>query len=163
MVSRSKAQEFLGMDKDFIGEENMAILMTCYIEKCVIQFFEDRRIPTKTLTNRNLFKVRSDVTQFGQEKKNCFQTIEAKLMWVVKRMRPGIKTTFAFLCTRIEILDEDDWNKVQRFLQYIKGIIGRKQIIGCTELNNIDTITNVSYAVYSDIRSHTGGTITFGR
>lgn len=68
----------------------------------------------------------------------------------------------AFLRTRVSEPDVDDWVKLTRVLQYLKGTINLVLTIGADNLNNMDTLAAVSYGVHPDSRSHTGGCISFG-
>ena len=56
----------------------------------------------------------------------------------------------------------DDWNKLKRLLQFIKGTINDKRIIGAYGLNDLLTWVDAAYAVHPNMRSHTGGCMSFG-
>ena len=48
-------------------------------------------------------------------------------------------------------------------LQYLKGTIDLKLTLGADSLKNMKTWVDASYAPHYDMRSHTGGCISFGR
>ena len=48
-----------------------------------------------------------------------FHRYVAKLLFISKRGRPDIQTAVAFLTTRVQFPDEDDWKKLLRMLQFL--------------------------------------------
>jgi hypothetical protein len=61
----------------------------------------------------------------------------------------------SFLTTRV--------GKSRRLLEYVDGTIDLEYIVGDDNLGRIRTWVDAAYAVHSDMRSHTGGVISFGR
>ena len=55
----------------------------------------------------------------------------------------------------------DDWNKLKRLLQFIKGTINDKRIIGVNGFNDLLTWVDAAYAVHPNMHSHTGGCMSF--
>ena len=80
----------------------------------------------------------------------------------MKRARPDLETSVAFLCTRVTKSDEDDWKKLRRVLAYIKCTINDKRVIGASDLTKISTWIDAAYAVNHDMRSQTGGAMSMG-
>ena len=72
-------------------------------------------------------------------------------------------TTIAFLCTRVSKSTEQDWDKLERLMEYLKGTLGDELCLGADKLEEMGSFVDVSFAVHKDIRSHTGGGISFGR
>jgi hypothetical protein len=58
---------------------------------------------------------------------------------------------------------EQDWKKLQRVLEYLHRTIDNVLILGAENITTIQTWVDASYAVHEDMKSHTGGTISFGR
>ena len=56
----------------------------------------------------------------------------------------------------------DDWKKLKRLLQYIRTTIDLDLVIGADALGAFKTYVDVAYGVHDDMKSHTGGVITFG-
>ena len=79
-----------------------------------------------------------------------------------KRARLDISLAIAFLCTRVTRSTIEDWGKLRRLLQYIKGTINMPRIIGALSLTSLMTYVDASYGVHHDMRGHTGGLITMG-
>ena len=107
--------------------------------------------------------MREDAEQLDERHRVMFHSITALLLYVSKRATPDISTTIAFLCTRPTVADVDDWRKLRRLLQYIKKTIDLELVIGADTLTAFKTFIGVAYGVHMDMKSHTGGAMTFGR
>ena len=68
-----------------------------------------------------------------------------------------------FLCTRKTKSDDDDWKKITRLIQYLTGMIDMKLTLLAEHLQIIKWWVDVSYAVYGNMRSHIGATMSLGR
>ena len=55
-----------------------------------------------------------ECTRLCSEKQEGFHSIVSKLLWTIKRARPGLETAIGFLCNRVAKSDEDDWLKPRR-------------------------------------------------
>ena len=102
--------------------------------------------------------------QLSSEKRGvrCFTNI-AKLLFAAKRARPDIQTAIAFLCTRMQAPDEDDWKKLVRVLGYVKETIFLPLTLGWDGTGNIYWYVGTSFAAHHNMRSHTGAMMTFGQ
>ena len=80
----------------------------------------------------------------------------------MKRARPDLETAIGFLCTRVSKSDEDDWKKLRRVIAYVQATIDDIRIIGASSLSQIFTWIDAAYAVTSDMKSQTGGTMSMG-
>ena len=67
----------------------------------------------------HLFDVNEHQVKLGEDQKNLFHRITAKLLFVSKRGRPDIQVAISFLTTRVTQPDEDDWKKLLRLMRYI--------------------------------------------
>jgi hypothetical protein len=81
---------------------------------------------------------------------------------VTKRARVDILLAIAFLCTRVANPDIQDWKKLKRVLQYLRGTLDMVMRLGADSLLEMKTWVDASYAVHPDMKSHTGGCISFG-
>lgn len=91
-----------------------------------------------------------------------FHHIVAKLLYVSKRARVDIDPTVASLCTRLSCSTEEDWTKLKRLLEYLRGTINMPRIIGANGLDIFETYVDASYTVHQDKRGHAGGLMTLG-
>ena len=94
--------------------------------------------------------------------KECFHSTVAKLLYLEKQACPDIETAVAFLTTRVSDPTIDDWKKLMRVLNYLKSTINELRVIGCDDLGHLFTRVDAAYAVHHNMRSHMGGTMSFG-
>jgi Reverse transcriptase (RNA-dependent DNA polymerase) len=162
-TTRGKEHVFLGMKINFQNNQTVRINMEQYINEAIIDFQEDVSIGVTTPANKNLFELNVDAPRLRKDKSDLFHSIVAKLLYVAKRGRPDILLAIAFLCTRVSCSTTEDWGKLKRLLQYLNRTIAEYATIGADSLSKIRTWVDASYGVHSDLKSHTGGTISLGR
>ena len=63
----------------------------------------------------------------------------AQLLFLACRGRRDIQTAVSFLTTRVRAPDEDDWGKVRRVLQYLKGTLYLKLRLTVENLMGADS------------------------
>jgi hypothetical protein len=68
----------------------------------------------------------------------------------------------AFLCTRVSGPDEDDWTKLKRVLQYLRGTLDLFLTLGADDITKMKSWVDVSYGIHDDCKSHTGGIMSWG-
>ena len=73
-----------------------------------------------------------------------------------------IQTAIGFLCTRVAEPKEDNWIKLKRVLQYLRGTLDMVLVLGADDLTDMKSWVDVSYGVHDDCRSHTGGALSWG-
>ena len=92
-----------------------------------------------------------------------FHSITAKLLYLSKRTRPDILTAVAFLTKRVLKRQRDDYDKLIRTIQYIRGT----QHMGITfevhEPIHVTAYIDASFAIHPDMKSHTGSVVTLGK
>jgi hypothetical protein len=71
-----------------------------------------------------------------------------------------IQASIAFLPTRVTKLNIDDWKKLQKLLCYIRGTMNLLLTLGINSFNSIKWQADASYATHSDMKSHTGATMS---
>ena len=91
-----------------------------------------------------------------------FHSTVAKLLYITKRSRPDIETAVAFLTTRVSKSDEDDWKKLKRVMTWLKQTKNDVRIIGAQSVKELFTWVDAAYAVHNNMRSQTGGNMSFG-
>ena len=80
----------------------------------------------------------------------------------MKRARPDLEPTIAFLCTRVSKCGTSDWKKLRHVLQYANGTQDDVRVIGAKSLSDIFTFVDASYRVYDDMKGVTGGCMSMG-
>jgi hypothetical protein len=91
-----------------------------------------------------------------------FHSVVAKLLYVSKRSRLDIQLAVAFLCTRVSESTEQDWLKLKRVLEYLRGTLDDFLTLSADNIGMMKTWVDASYAVHRDMKSHTGGVVSFG-
>ena len=158
--TRGEKHEFLGMEIIF-QDKKVSVSMKKHVLKAINSFNEDLIRDAATPATNHLFKVR-DVPKLDEKKAENFHSVTAQLLFIGNRCRLDIKMAVAFLCTRVSEPDEDDWKKLRRVLQYLRGTIDLKLTLGADDIRRMKSWVDVSYRIHDDCRSHTGGLMSWG-
>ena len=78
------------------------------------------------------------------------------------RARTDILLALGFLCSRVSAPTEQDEKKLKRLLEYLRGTKEMPLRLGADSLNQSMMWVDASFDVHPDMRSHTGGVISFG-
>ena len=161
-VCRGKEHTFVGMDFVMKEDGNVGITMRDYLTECMESYGNITK-NAATPAKHNLFDVDKESKELDEERADLFHHIAAKLLFVSKRARLDIDLAVSFLCTRVGCSTEQDWEKLGRVLQYIRGTIDLERIVGSKDVKTIQTWADASYATHPDMKGHTGGVISLGR
>ena len=71
------------------------------------------------------------------------------------RARLDIQTPTSFLTKQVREPDKDDWGKLKRVLQYLKGTMYLKLALTVDSLNTIKWWVDALYGVHADLKGHT--------
>jgi hypothetical protein len=74
-----------------------------------------------------------------------------------------IQPATTFLTTQVRCPDEDDWGKVKRLLEYLKGTLNMPLVLLLDLLTLSRWWVDVVYEVYDDCRGHTGAGMSLGQ
>jgi len=138
------------------------INMKKHILKAFDDFGEEILRNAATPAKGYLFEVREGTKKLDREKADTFHSVVASLLYISQRCRLDIQTAVGFLTTRVAEPDEDDWEKLRRVLQYLRGTLDLSLTLGGKSIKKMKAWVDVSYGVHSDCKSHTGGCISFG-
>ncbi len=133
-----------------------------YIKEAIDDFGEDIIRSAATPAKKNLFDVDETAELLSRKKSENFHSVVAKLLYVSKRSRLDIQLAVAFLCTRVSCSTEQDWQKLKRVLEYLRGTLDEYLTLGADDIGMMKTWVDASYAVHMDMKSHTGGVVSFG-
>ena len=126
-VARGKVHTYLGLKFDFSTPKIVKITMLEYVHEIVESWDKDGyevvsgRKRIATAAPDNLFKVDEDAMKLDQAMAKEFHNITAKGIYVTKRARPNISLAIAFLTTRVEGPDIDDWRKLCHMVEYLRS------------------------------------------
>jgi len=160
-ITRGKVLEYLGMTLDYSIKGKVKISMYDYIDKLLTELPSDMNGAVKTPVASHLFNMNKDAKKLQKDKAQLFHHIVAKLLYLSHRTRQDIQTAVAFLCTRVQFPDEDDYKKLTRVMQYLRAHRDITLKIEPGEQPNwwVDS----SYAVHPDMPSHSGIIMSLGK
>ena len=158
--TRGDKHDFLGMNIHF-KKNKIKISMKKHILKAMKTLDEDITRNAATPAKSYLFQVR-DSPNLSEDRADNFHSVTAALLFISRRCRLDIQTAVGFLTTRVSCPTEDDWAKLRRVLQYLRGTIDLFLTLGGDDITKMKSWVDVSYGVHDDCRSHTGGAISFG-
>ena len=69
----------------------------------------------------------------------------------------------AFLCGRLHDPDEDDYKKLARMMQYLRGSKEMVLTLQASDEGIVRWWIDASYAVHEDMKGHTGATLSLGK
>jgi hypothetical protein len=161
-VTRGKKHVFLGMDIEFHDNGTVSVKMKEYIKEAIQDFGEDIVQSVATPAKKDLFKTDESSPLLSQHDSETFHSVVAKLLYVSKRSRLDIQLPIAYLCTRVSCSTANDWSKLKRVLQYLQGTLDEFLTLGADDIGMMKTWVDASYAVHEDMKSHTGGVVSFG-
>ena len=150
------------MGIEFCEDGSVNICTKEHIKEAIEDFGEDVSQNVSTPANLGLTLIDETSPELDPHKQDKFHSIVSKLLWVMKRGRPDIETTIAFLCTRVAVSTEQDWKKLRRLLQFLNQTIDDVRVIAADDLSALFTWIDAAYAVHPNMRSHTGGTMSMG-
>ena len=166
-VIRGKAHEHLGIEFDYRTKGEAKINIMQCLKKMLKDFPEETMKTSSTPAQAWLFKVREDDAHIllTQEKAESFHTQVAKLLFACKRARPDMQTVVAFLTTRVKQPDEEDWKKLMRVMECIKGSIGLVLTLSAkqNEMKILDWHVDRAHQSHQDLRGCTGAVMTLGK
>ena len=161
-VTRGKEHTFLGMNIEYTNDRKAIISMRNYLEEAIDECGMEIKREVATPARRTLFEVDPKAKLLNKHQAETFHRVVAKLLYVSIRARSDILLSVAFLCTRVSKSTEQDRGMLRRVLEYVKGTLDLTHTLGADNLCKLRTWVDASYAVHPDMRSHTGGIMSFG-
>ena len=117
-----------------------------------------------TLALPHLFTVnQDDPTLLTDSGRILFHALTARLLYISKCARPDLQLAIAFLCTRVQVSDTDDYNKLARVVKYLRVTLFITLILSMDENNTLRWYVDAVFLVHKDMRSHTGAFTTMGK
>ena len=163
-VMRGREHIFLGMHIKYTDQGTAEISMKEYLKEAILESGMGIKRTTATPAGKDMFVVDELAKPLGTEDANRFHRVVAKRFYVSIRARMDILLANGVLCTRVSRKSTgDDRNKLRRLLEYsIKGSIDLVYTLGADDMHRMRTWLDAAYAVHPDMKSHTGGVISFG-
>lgn len=161
-VNRGKIHEYLGMKFNFEHPGEVAVTMFDYVGKIVYEAPEDWSGTAATPATGRLFDTDATKAKLEETRAALFHHIVAKLLFLCKRARPDIQLVVGFLCTRVKAPDEDDWKKLRRLVQYLRGSRLLPLTLRADDHRVVKWWVDAAFAVHADYKSQTGGAMSLG-
>ena len=163
-ITHGAVHEYLGMKIDFSQAGEVKFSMPQYIDGLVEEIPADLSsgVATTPAANR-LFQVNPEAVKLSEAQAEHYHHLVAKLLYLCKRTRPDLQTAVAFLTTRVQGPDVDDWKKLGRCLRYLCATQKLPLILCCDPAGAIQLWIDASFAVHPDMQSHTGATMSLGK
>ena len=162
-IRRGKIHDYLGMNLDFSLDNKVQISMEDYIKNMLAELPADMDRIATTPAAEHLFKINETPTYLDRKDAMFFHHNMAKLLFLRKRARPDLQTTVAFLSTRVQHLDRDDYKKLGRAMKYLRKTITFPLTLEADDLHLIHWWIDGAFATHRDMRSHTGGAMSLGK
>ena len=160
--TRGSKHDFLGMSIELTDDRTVKISMRRYLEEAISESGLDIKRESSTPATRRLFDVDEDSVELEEADKSIFRSVVSKLLYVALRGRPDLLLAVCYLSTRVANPTHEDRDKLKRTLEYIKGTLDLYITLGATSLDTMYTFVDAAYGVHADMKSHTGGSISFG-
>ena len=139
---------------DFSDPGNVTFTMIDYIHKMLEGIPEDMKGETVSSAAHHLFTVNEDDPILLCEKDAImFHHNTAKLLFLSKRAHPDIQLAVAFLCTRVQNPDTDDYKKLAKVMKYLESTIGLPLILAMDEKKVVEWYVDAAFAVHNDMKS----------
>jgi hypothetical protein len=163
VTTHGNQHDYLGMTLDYSEDGKVKIIMTDYIEKMLDELPDDMDGEAGTPASLHLFSIRDDPVLLDTPTAELFHHYTAKLLFLSRRARPDIQTAVSFLTKRVKAPDEDDYKKLRRTMQYLRGSMDILLTLEADDVRIVKWWVDASYAVHDDLKSHTGGTMSLGK
>ena len=141
---RGKRHSYLGMDLDYTNKGEVTIDMREYISSILDQVPDDMKGEALTPAANHLFQVNTDNPDLLDEQQSTlFHHITMQLQYLSQRGRPDIRTAIAFLSSRVQKPDQDDYKKLARVICYLRKTIDLMLVLSANGSGEIEW--SVSY------------------
>jgi len=115
-----------------------------------------------TPARSDLFEVDDDLPLIEDRRQKLFYRLVYKIYFCAPRGRKDLQLATSFLTTRVGKCNEKDYAKLRRLVNYIDTTKHKVSVVGIEDIGILHTYIDASYAVHPNMRSHSGGAISFG-
>jgi len=150
----------MNLDYSVVGE--VKITMVPYVKELVTSFKVHDPSDKIAITpaSENLFTVDPHAVPLQEQQASVFHNFVARSLYLTKWARPDIATAVAFLTTRVNGPDVDDWNKLIHLIRYLRGTSELPLTIFPSDMSVLCWYVDGSHASHLDCRGQTGGCLS---
>lgn len=160
-VNRGVVHSYLGETFDFSVAGEVSISMEGYIMDVLALY--DVKGERATPAREDLFAVNEEAAVLSPDKAEQFHSRVMKLMYLAQRARPDILTAMNFLSTRVTKSTEEDWEKLDRALMYLRATADIKLRLKSSDAFQVLAYVDASFAVHPGAKSQSGLVISLGQ
>ena len=161
-ASYRKIHEYLKMDINWTTEGMVVFTMYDYLEDILAESPLEFDGEDVTPAVSELFTVNLTHQNLDTPTSELFHYIIAKFLYIAKRAKSDLQVAVAFLCNGVKCPNIVDWKKLSSLVWYVRATIYLPLIVGSDGTGNIVWSIYASFAVHTDMKSHTGYCVTLG-
>jgi hypothetical protein len=132
-----------------------------YVDEIINAF--DKAEPKGGSTKSSAAPDNEDREKLPREKAIEYHNLVAKTLYATKRARPNTCTAIAFLMTRVQAPDKDDWNKLTHLMKYLRGTRTLPLILSAKGTGILKWWVDAAFAVHPNMQGYSGGGLSLGR
>jgi len=125
-----KIHEYLGINLNFTTPGVVSMKMTSKIQELLNEYQINRSSASPAANSLMEYR---EQDRLPPDKSKSLRSGIAKLLYLSINTRPDIALPVNYLCTRVNDLNEDDYRRFIRVLQYLKGTIDLGLTLKCPE------------------------------
>jgi hypothetical protein len=134
-----------------------------YLQEILAELPKDMDSTANTPAAAHLFDM-SDTPKWLRVKEvNFFHSGVAKLLFACQRSQPDMQKAVAFLSSWIQAPNRDDYKKLCRVMQYIRGSLEQMRKLEANGTGLTKWWIDTSLEVHPDMLGHTGGVMSLGK
>ena len=101
-----------------LNRKNKSFLINIFdqIKETVKAFGKEVEGLVKSPTAKYLFNIPEHEGDLDKERKECFHTVVAKMLFIINRAKPDLEAAITFLWTNISSCKMSYWEKIKRIL-----------------------------------------------
>lgn len=161
-VNEGSKQAYLGMNFEMNApDKKIHVTMEKYVED-VVSTINGTNGCAKTPATSELFFIDDGSPELGSKEQKKFHSMVARVLYLAKRARPDLLTTIAFLATRVKRPTEQDFDKLNRMIKYLRGTASLGIELSM-EPGKLEAYVDASHCVHPDGKSQSGILLTLGR
>ena len=117
-----------------------------------------------TLATNHLFEINSmNPIYLTTDKTEVYIRLIMQLFFLSQHTHLDIHTVVSFLNSQLLQPNEDDYKKLIRVMKYLDGMVDMPLVLSANNSGQIHWWIDASFAVHTDMKSHTGVTMSMGK
>ena len=103
-----KKHTFLGIDINFVDGKKFIVYTLHHVDDGSEEFDETLKGNVVNTATSQLSTITSEAKELDDEKMECYDSITANILWIMKSSRKDLETSVSFLCTRVQCPKDED-------------------------------------------------------